>query len=458
MLPLPSSKFTSAAPIGDFAPAPLDALSLENGVCKYDHPQALVETSFYRYAFAVLDRFFPCLVSHSQLISYEDACEIAKNPDHCNKSSGYPYSFKGAGTKGVALQKFSREFIETQPCVINATLKDELRKVGADARLFRMQSLHDYLEALQLFSKQNDYLMCSRNLFSTPIFVKYCTPGFDLSRMYNRLRRHGGALHDADAASWDANFPLLLAELICHWRSRDVSPEIRKRMIMYYRKIYNGVTNVGGVTFPLVGQSSGHLLTTLDNSLGNIIAMSYHAYRNNLSVEQFYSDVLFYCCGDDLVWSDRTQLFTPWLLSDSYRELGIYLEFSTWEDQKMEELTFVGTFPIVKGNVVRYYGRVEKLRSSCNFYKRGNSPIDHLAKLVSAAMLVFYHPVFPEFVDNARAYFMAQAQKDPTLLLSPVANGYLRCLNSSFLTQLYDEFESTTTPIPVGIARAFREF
>jgi len=459
MLPIPQTKFTSSAPIGGFSPAPLDALSLENGVCKYDHPQSSIETAFFPYALAVLDKFFPCLISHSETITYDEAVEIAKNPDHFAKSSGYPYSFMGAGTKGQALSKFSREFIESQPCVINATLKDELRKVGADARLFRMQSLHDYLEALQLFSKQNDYLMCSRNLFSTPIFVNYCTPGFDLSRMYMRLDRHGGSLHDADAASWDANFPLILAEIICRWRSRDVPHDVRKRMELYYRKIYNGVTNVGGVAFPLVGQASGHLLTTLDNSLGNIVAMAYHAYRHNLTIETFYRDVIFYCCGDDLVWSDRTQLFTPDLLSDSYRQLGIFLEFSTWEDQKIEELTFVGTFPTRVKNVVRYYGRVDKLRSSIGFYKKGNTPIDHLAKLVAAAMLVYYHPAFPEFVVNARQYFTIQAQKDPALLLDARANSYLRCLTPDFLSQLYDEFESVdvTRLLPGGVVRALRE-
>ena len=127
---------------------------------------------------------FSC--QHSSEISRQDAINICLDPDHSSKASGYPWDLIGLPTKADVVAAN----IDCDISVVNATLKDEIRLVGKDARLFRMQSTYDYLEGLQLYTSQNEYIM--DRLHAAPAFVKYKTPGYDLTLMYTSLHQHGG--------------------------------------------------------------------------------------------------------------------------------------------------------------------------------------------------------------------------------------------------------------------------
>lgn len=442
--PLPRTKFVTVSS-EEYSPAPLDETSLWNGVLKFAHPQQLMPSKFTPYAIAVLDHFYPLLASSSTCASNQEIEAKIRDPDHASKISGYPCSELGYPSKLRALEAYGIDGLarmyDCATPVIGATLKDELRPTGKDARFFRPQDVSSYAEGIRLFEHQNEYI--AGNLFAHPSFFKFCTPGTDLSFMYKRLFEHRGDLYDADGASWDANFPLAIAEILCYWRSRE--HEAPDRVRRYYEAMYNGYTAVGGHLFHLVGQPSGHVLTTTDNCLANIVLMSYHAWRNKLPLEEFLNGVLFYCCGDDLVWSDRTKLFYPEALSESYHELGVYLEFSSLEPVSRFDLTFVSTHPrVVKINGVPFLSYVydaHRLKSKGSSFK-SREPKQILAKIASYCQLSFFdedlYRYFRDFLLRMHADYVSRslvAFNDPDVV------GAIRATNPEFLRRLYLHLE-----------------
>lgn len=406
-------------------------------------------TDFWRYAEAVLDHFFPLMQNVSSTSSEKYVEEQLRDPDHANKTSGYPCNNTGCSTKLSALEAYGvpglLSMYREDTSVLGVTLKDEIRKAGKDARLFRPMDVCAYCEALVLFSNQNEYLM---SLFAnSPMAVKYVTPGTDLSRLYRQLHRFNGDLYDADANAWDANFPLIVAEFICYWRSR-YHPE-SKRIREYYRRMYNGYSSALGCLYDLVGQPSGHLLTTVDNSLANIVLMSYHAYLNHLSVGDFVSQVLFFCCGDDLIWADRTHVFSPALVSGTYADAGVYLEFESLEPKPFKVLSFVGTHPAVcKYNdlpVTSYVYDVSRLLAKSCIFRRDATLSDKISKVVSYAHLLFNDAVhFSVLSDLAWKMYTEGVQTGALSSLDPRVTGTLQTLSPTRLARVYGGLESVT--------------
>lgn len=407
---------------------------------KFDHPQECVEAGFASYAFEVLDELFPMARMYASTVPREHAELIARSPEHATKASGFPWTYMRAPTKAMALDKYP-DYHQFDQSVLNSTLKDEIRLKGKDARFFRPQSLHDYIEGLILFWSQNEYLL--DQLFVSPIFAKYVTPGRDLSLLYQTLEDFQGDLYDADGSQWDAHFPLVVAEIICAWRSRyHNEPE---RIFEYYRRMYNGVTLVGGHYIPMVGQPSGHVNTTTDNCLGNIISMSYHAYCKGMSTQEFLEKVRFFCCGDDLIWSDKSGVFTPRELSDSYNRLGLFLEFGSLDPRPLNQCNFVGTTPIKVDGMWRYYGRVDRLRASAVIHRKNSSPYDKLAKLTAIAILLFYSEYYEVYAKLAWEFVVDAERRNTMSSRDPRVAGCLRFLVSrKAAAQLYDEFECLT--------------
>lgn len=420
-----------------YAPAPLDTLSIANGVAKYLHPQKTLPTDFLEYAEMVLDMFFPLMNIHSNSLTIEQAREITLDPDHAPRACGYPWDIRGCTTKLQAVTKFGEQFESCPWHFLNAVLKDELRPIGKDARLFRMQSVHDFEAAQVMYHEQNEYIASC--IFTSPVFVKFATPGTDLSRLYENLQKFGDNCSDADANAWDANYPLAIAEFLCYWRQRYMPERTHERHRQYYADVYNGYTIVGGRVFHLVGQSSGHLNTTIDNSLGNIVAMSYVAWSNRLTLTQFVDQILFYVCGDDLIWSNRG-VFTPREVGTRYLELGIYLEFTSFEPLPVLECTFVGTLPVQRDRI-RYHGRPDKLQATMCFKKRSHTVLDVVSKMASVAMLSYYSDLYSTFKDMTHAYVMARAKENPAVLASTAIASYLRCMEPRFLDVLYNAWE-----------------
>lgn len=392
---LPRSRYPDQV-VGEFGPAPLDELSLWNGVRKFCHSQYSMPLDFVPYGLQVLDHFFPFMFVKGTVLSNDEITQLVMDEDHRTKTSGFPMDAMGSPTKGDAMKRYGvsylLEYYKNNTSIIGCTLKDELRQIGKDARLFRPCDVTSFCEGARLFKKQNDYLL--ESLFVSPIFAKCVIPGWHLALMYERLRKHGGDLYDADGARWDANFPMSIASLICYWRSRHhAEPEAVRR---YYEQMYCGWTSVCGNLFNLIGQPSGHYLTTTDNCLANILAMAFHAYNMNMSLEQFLTEVQFYVCGDDLIWSDRTGRFTPEAIAESYAKLGFYLEFSSLLPMDFWDLNFVSTHPCMSWHKVKelsYCYDYDKMMAKASIFRKNAKLIDKVAKISSLAQLSFQDKV-----------------------------------------------------------------
>lgn len=444
--PLPSTKFLSHEPVEGFSIAHLDWLSQWNRLAAFNHPQSTIEVDALPYVFAVLDFYFPLLSLHSQTLSLEEAREIALNKDHRDKACGYPASFYGCSRKWEAISKLGviqlMDYYSNNTSVIGSTLKDEIRAITKDARLFRPQDVSSYLEGTCLFTRQNEYLMSKP--FSSPLFVKFVTPGPDILRLYKMFEEFGGRCYSVDGVGWDAAFQLFLAQIICSWRCRGFSAKDQERIVRYYSMMYNGYTEADGLLYHLVGQPSGHVNTTIDNCLGHVIMMAYHAYREGLSLLQFYQQVMFSTCGDDMLYSDLSGRFEPEMLSRHYAEHFMGLEYESLDPGLG---TFVGSIPCQREfDGVVYHGysnRVGRAIASSKFEKRGRTPIDRLSKLVSLTMKVFFNEQAYNLLYSATMSYAVDQIKALNLSADdPRVCGLLAVIEPRRLLRMYMGWES----------------
>lgn len=356
---------------------------------KFDHKQVCISDEFASFAFRLLDGFFAPMTGDQ--LSLGEAVDIAMSVEHRDKACGYPWNLLGCTTKQQALDRFGAEAIYNYYCnetsVLSATLKDEMRPIGKDARLFRPQDLSSYLEGIMLFQKQNEYLMAQ--LMTSPIFVRFRTPGPDIIELRNILRQGDYPVVSVDGQSWDTNFPLAFASLIATWRVRHGLP--LERVQRYYSMIYNGYTSVYGLLLTLCGQASGHVNTTIDNCLAHILAFAYHLWRNGYPVETLMTHVRMFCCGDDAIYKQTSALFEPQLLSQTYAELGMFLEFEGFDSV---DKTFVGTRYATREyagvRINGYAARRDKFIAAARCCKRSSTVLDRVAKLTSLCQLSFF--------------------------------------------------------------------
>jgi len=251
-------------------------------------------------------------------------------------------------------------------------------------------------------------------------------------------------LFGADGSQWDAHFPLVVATIICYFRCQGASPDVKSAIERYYSMMYNGYTDVQGWLFNLVGQPSGHCNTTTDNSLGHVIMMSYHAWRLGMTVEQFRALVLFYCCGDDLIWSDRSGSFSPSDLSETYNDFLVSIEFESLEPS--EDVAFVGTrIKTREYNGLRFTGysnRADKMTATCSWKKKGNTNLDHLQKLCSVAQCMFMDDItFPILRDMCHRYYASCVSEGKLAANDSRALGNLASLSPDSLMRRYFGWE-----------------
>lgn len=378
--------------MGGYARAPLDFKSLSNGIAKFEHLQVSGTSEEAEFALAVLDFLFPLLCMHSSLASDEEVTSLIR--EKSEKAAGDPWRVRGVHNKGQALDKFGLEEIER--CyreftpVISSTLKDELRPVGKDARLFRPQDVGSYVEGARLFHHQNLHITETHR---SPVFCKFVVPGQDIPMMFNSLKRFGGDGFAADGSQWDAHFPLFVAAIIAAFRIKQGLPA--ERVERYYSYMYAGYTLCADEVLQLIGQPSGHFNTSVDNSLGHIVLMAIHAHRCNMTVDDFVSSVKFYSCGDDLIWSTRTLDFWPLRIQETYNSFEVYLEFQSLLPLPVEELIFVGvksaTKMVLQREIKLFTLVSPRSFASLHIHKRKTavSPLLKLCKFASLAILWF---------------------------------------------------------------------
>lgn len=386
------SSYASEVRSFGFAPAPLDELSLRNGVAKFDHEQCSMTAEETDYILTALEYFFPMLSDNSQLSTEAEVLALVR--EHGDKAAGDPWRAMRCQKKVQALEKFGLEQIEEyyrgHTVVLGSTLKDELRPEGKDARLFRPVDVSGYVEGSRLFHHQNCYITETGR---SPVFCRFVVPGQDVVRMFASLRAMHGRNFAADGSQWDAHFPLIVAQILCEFRIRAGLP--RDRVERYYSMMYNGYTLVTSEVFRLIGQPSGHFNTSVDNSLGHVVLMALHACRVGLSIQEFVRQVRFYACGDDLVWSCVTNDFDPSVLQETYNSVGVYLEFQSFESLPVDELVFVGVKPckrVLDGREYDLFSLVSP-RSFATLHihkkKTVGDPLMRLAKYAALAILWF---------------------------------------------------------------------
>lgn len=388
---LPQTTFTEERSHG-YAHAPLDMISLHNGVAKFDHLQHGLSGKEVDFILMCLEDCFPFLGEHSDMATDAKVLELIEEKK--DKAAGDPWRVIGGHNKGQALTRYGlqqlTQYYQQYTTVISSTLKDELRPEGKDARFFRPQDISSYIEGARLFQCQNDYL--TRTGMS-PIFSCFRVPGLDVIRMFKSLEDLHGENFAADGSQWDAHFPLVIAAIIAEFRIR--AGLDRDRVERYYSQMYNGYTLVIDEVVHLVGQPSGHFCTTVDNSLCHIALMALHAYRKGWSLSRFRKELRFYCCGDDLIWSSTSPVFRPRDLQETYNSVGIYLEFQSFESLPVRDLVFVGVKlqeRVVSGREYRLFCLVSpRSFASLHIHKRKTEkrPVLKLAKFAALAILWF---------------------------------------------------------------------
>lgn len=461
----PGSSYPIDARFDQYVPSPLDELSYENGLRKFEHDQSYLTVEEKLYALKFLDTLYPMLYVNSQLATDEEVQEELLA--HEDKTSGYPWRELGTPTKGEAVDAFGLDVIEKYyqdyTPVIHATLKDEIRLEGKDARLFRPADVSAYIEGVRLFKKQNDYLSST---LESPIFTKFVTPGTDVSDLFTHIKEHRGDKYCADGSRWDANFPMWAAELLAHWRSSRGKIDA-DRVFKYYSAMYCGWTCVDGHLVNLWGNPSGHFCTSIDNSLLNVILFAIHGYRSHLSISELIERVLFYTCGDDLIWSDRSSRFSPRNLDLTYSSLGCYLEFNSLEPLAYEQLIFVGMQPKDRdllGDTHSLYSLVEGGRAYASFHIRKSkiSDIDEFAKKVSIATLFFGNTkVFEELRSKALSYLEDCVNSKTICAQDRRVMGLCATLSDESLASQYLQLEHSHAPtlaVPMGaVKRGYHE-
>jgi len=125
-----------------------------------------------------------------------------------------------------------------------------------------------------------------------------------------------------------------------------------------------------------------------------------------MTIDEFKQQVLYFCCGDDMIYATRSDCFEPVRLSDTYAKVGVFLEFETEEPHLG---TFVGATPAARslqGAIIPgYCGRSSKFLAVSHFKKRGRTDVDFLAKLCSLAQLSFFDEhIYSIIAGAARRY------------------------------------------------------
>lgn len=442
-LPLPRTKivqFDSSIS----APAPLDELSLWNGVRKFTHEQVSLTSEEIDYALEVLNVMFPNIAHRSTVVDANSVSTAIRH--HSEKSAGWPWNMWGCPTKEQAVEQFGIDAVERyyleHSTIISSTLKDEIRSLGKDARFFRPQDVSSYVEGVRLFYDQNDYLMGT--LHSTPIACRYVIPGRDVSRLFRDVERFSpGRCFAADGSAWDANFPLAFAEVIACFRSAGYTLPTTDRVVRYYSMMYNGYTNVAGHLYGLVGQPSGHHNTSTDNCLGHIVAMSVIACRHKIELRQFVESIRFRCCGDDLLYSTRDERFYALPLQAAYEALGVYLEFEFADPHCASDLSFVGCRIHVRsdGHWMPYLTE-DRVKMRRPVVLRGQGFREKLSRLCSLAIMCYgnedvYNSLVSEFEDVVSVNVLA-GLLDAS---DPVCGGLRLAMRKDTLENAYLRFE-----------------
>lgn len=425
--PLPRSKLVfkqiiqRPSGVAEYQPAPLDRASMWNGQLKYDHPLiALVTPGECRWITFCLHKIIGPVLGIPMWDKQRAFDELEDD-----KAAGAPFNWDFGPSKGDVKKHLCFEQLLAHFCTFDqyslATLKDELRVVGKDARLFIPTNIAMIAVGNWLFGAQNEQIVAHHN--SLPIKVGLKCPAFDMSLFWRRFLLFGGEYHALDGAENDAHFSALWAILIRDFRKIYLPKEFHKLVDRYYDMVYNGNVSFGGYCYHIYGQKSGHTNTAIDNSLCSLCGLLLHACRSGLGLDEFLQQVMVGIVGDDLLIADRTEqhCYRPQLLEETWHSFGMYLE-SMAQVEDFFDLVFMGVTPMLRQiqnrNYLLYIGRTDKLLNSLNYFKIGRNAPQCSDKLVSICAMLFADQVlFDEVRDLVRRQCFEMKQVDKIYLL-----------------------------------------
>lgn len=362
----------------EYAPAPLNRISLINGTLKYDHLIKAPSVDVCSRAFKTLDYYYGVICrSEDQPLSYEQAVVYLQ----LDTSSGWPWKMTTGTTKLEVLSRVPLDqlvqYYQTYSTLFVASEKDEIRPMGKDARLYRPAPIDHVLEAISIFYHSTMRFNSLHSVPGHPSSVGQSTPGPALTAFYAEARRWRFC-YSIDGSSHDANFLAFIAEIICQWYCSKY-PHMESRICDYFARTYFGYTLVGSSVYPLVGQVSGHWRTTIDNCMHSTILVDLvmHSQKFKLSEYSFRVE------GDDIfIMTSR-----PLDISQACDLLGSFGYY--WEvmpvNTPFEQLQFKGTH--ASGD---YYTYRDDLVQSLWYW---DCVAEHYVdKIVSLHLCLYYSP------------------------------------------------------------------
>lgn len=390
--------------IEGFGIAPLDMISLMNGLLKWEHPYGTVSHEEFYVTLEWLNAIYGSIIHVPQWTPNQALEAIDKQ-----KSAGYPHSQIYGHTKGDTLQNMNwdqimSEFLDHLQVFV-ATLKDENRKEGKDARLFVPANIIMVAVGNFLFGAQNEAIMNSHSKGSIKIGME--TPGSGAYAFWRELYKAEGTYCHTDGPQNDSHFSPVVAMILRDFRKQHLPDNMTKLVNLYYDMAYRMKTLCRGALIEMIGQPTGHTNTASDNSLGYLTLCILHAVRNRMTFDEFKT-IHLAIMGDDMIWCDPTGLFTPTKMSVTWNSVGMYLE-SPSDNTVFWDLQFCGMTPMMRDvegqSYLLYVYQKERLLSSLNLVKKSASPAQRLMKLVSIATLLFADKeVFCEVKELAYKY------------------------------------------------------
>lgn len=401
-------------------PAPLDMNSLHNGLLKYRHSQKLLVTEEFNYLLARLHATYGFAMR--KCVPWSDD-EVLKNINR-DSTCGYPYNAeyddKGDLLDSVSVSQLWEDFISND-VVVGCSLKDELRTAGKDSRVFLPAPAHAVVAGMKLFGAQNDALIGDPNTFA--IAAKIQSPGPWLSGAWTHFSR--GSIVTGDGNGHDAHFPIVFAMIILLFRKAYIPAEFHDAVDKYYSSIYTGWKNVFGVLVRLLGNSSGHFCTTVDNSLFTQMLFWLYEYRTSTQIERYK------ICGDDFIVGGKFNVKQFFEVCDS---LGV--SFDVIESDRIEDHSFLGTFPVLlSSGQYGYTYDSAKFLESLLWERCGFSQEDRASRAVSYAAICWSSPDFELLRDLALA--------EIRLLPLPQQPKHEAVLDPAFLSCLYNRWEAS---------------
>jgi uncharacterized protein YeaC (DUF1315 family) len=284
--------------------------------------------------------------------------------------------------------------------VFGNSLKEEVRprvKIDANSiRTFTAGPIEMTIHGNRLFEDMNERFYASH--LQSPSVVGFSPLKRGWDALIRKLKKHpnGFAL---DESQYDSSLRAYMMWAVAEFRwrmlrSEDQTPEMKERLLSYYRNLVNTmiITSDGVFVLKQGGNPSGSVNTISDNTLILFILLAYGwimVVPDELcNYEAFCRETSLALCGDDNTWtvSDvAVPFFNARALIEVWDHIGVTTTTDCMDPRPVDELDFLSAFTVyIDGVAVPLYNR-EKLLTSLLYSRH---PDDAAFTLVRACALL----------------------------------------------------------------------